>query len=572
MMRLKQMALPSRAVLVLLLGLLVGLSVVVAGVSTHARAHPASIITVSNCSTESALSTAIGSAMPGDTINFSCSGTIPITAVVVITKNLTLDGSGQNVTLDGGGTIPVLNVSSGIQFTLKHLTIADGSAFQGGGLINGGTVTITNSTFDHNSALAGGGGIINEGTLTITNSTFANNSTGFIGGGLDNFGGTVTITNSTFDHNSATIGGGGLDNNTGTVTITNSTFDHNSVSSDNGGGLDNGVGTVTITNSTFDHNSALASGGGLANFGTVTIAFSTFANNSASPSNGGGLDNGGTLTLEASIVANNTGGNCSGTLTDQGYNLESATDCGFTGTGDLQNTDPKLDPSGLQNNGGPTQTIALLATSPAIDHVPAASCPATDQRGMSRPDDTETTCDIGAYESAPADSDLGLSGLPANVTTDATSPQGAVVTYTLPAAVDESGDSPGPSVNCTPASGSTFPIGTTTVTCTVTDSDDTPSTVSGSFQVVVKGAAEQISDLISLINSFNLSPQGIQTSFDSQLQAVQTDLAANNTAQACSDLTSFINHVKAQSGKMLTVAQANQLLAAATRIQAVLGC
>ncbi len=53
---------------------------------------------------------------------------------------------------------------------------------------------------------------------------------------------------------------------------------------------------------------------------------------------------------------------------------------------------------------------------------------------------------------------------------------------------------------------------------------------------------------------------------------VQADLSANNTAQACLDLTSFINHVKAQSGKQLTVGQATQLIAAAKQIQAVLGC
>ena len=92
-----------------------------------------------------------------------------------------------------------------------------------------------------------------------------------------------------------------------------------------------------------------------------------------------------------------------------------------------------------------------------------------------------------------------------------------------------------------------------------------------SAELFSAGAAAQISDLITLVNSFNLSP-GIQTSFDSQLQAVQAAIAASNTVRACSSLTSFINYVKAQSGKVLTMAQADQLLAAAKQLQAVLNC
>jgi len=124
-------------------------------------------------------------------------------------------------------------------------------------------------------------------------------------------------------------------------------------------------------------------------------------------------------------------------------------------------------------------------------------------------------------------------------------------------------------INCSPASGSTFPIGTTTVNCTASDPSGNSS--SGSFQVVVNGAAIQVSDLITTVNSFGL-PADIQAGFDTQLQAVQTDLTNNNPAQACSDLTAFINHVQAQSGKHLTVSQANQLLTAAKQVQAVLGC
>ncbi len=381
----KFMAWPSRLLLVALLGLLSALSVVVAGVSHHAHAAADATLTVTDCSGETGpgrIGTVISSASAGDTITFSCSGTIPITSTLSIsTNNLTLDGSGQTVTLDGGSSTQVLSVNSGVTFTLNALTIANG----------------------RNTVTSGGGLANNGGTVTITNSTFTNNIANGIGGGLANNGGTVTITNSTFTNNFATGSGGGLLNSGGTVTITNSTFANNS-SNGTGGGLSNG-GTVTITNSTFANNSSSAAGGGLSNGGTVTITNSTFANNHAS-NTGGGLLNSGTVTITNSTFANNSavegGGNCSGTLTDQGYNLSSDTSCGFTASTSLQNTDPKLDPSGLQNNGGPTQTIALEPDSPAVDKIPVgSSCPATDQRGVSRPQGP--ACDIGAFEMTAAD-------------------------------------------------------------------------------------------------------------------------------------------------------------------------
>ncbi len=145
------------------------------------------------------------------------------------------------------------------------------------------------------------------------------------------------------------------------------------------------------------------------------------------------------------------------------------------------------------------------------------------------------------------------------ITVDATSSQGASVNYTVTATDPDNAPSD-LTISCTPASGITFAIGTTTVNCSA--SDPVGNKVSGSFQVVVNGAATHVTNTITLVNNFHLLPKGIQTSFDSQLQTVQADLVANNTAQACSDLTGFIKHVNAQSGQALTVSQANQLLAA----------
>ena len=154
--------------------------------------------TVSDCiapsGTAARLVEQITAASSGDTINFSCSGTITLAATITIAKNLTMDGTGQTVTISGGNAVRVLIVNTGVSLTLNNLTIANGTAWWGGGILTFGTLTITNSAFSGN--IAGyGGGIRNTSTLTITNSTFSGNSASAIGegGGIWN-GGTLTIT------------------------------------------------------------------------------------------------------------------------------------------------------------------------------------------------------------------------------------------------------------------------------------------------------------------------------------------------------------------------------------------
>ncbi|MGO9957102.1 MAG: choice-of-anchor Q domain-containing protein [Solirubrobacteraceae bacterium] len=108
---------------------------------------------------------------------------------------------------------------------------------------------------------------------------------------------------------------------------------------------------------------------------------------------GGGISAYGSITSQNTLVSGNSGTNCLGVVTDHGHNL-SFPDNSCPGT----NGDPMLGP--LADNGGPTQTMALGAGSAAIDQVPAtgAGCPATDQRGVSRPQGA--ACDIGAFEAA----------------------------------------------------------------------------------------------------------------------------------------------------------------------------
>ena len=199
-----RVSVPARVSLAL--GLPVCLAVAVVGLAQPA--HAAATITVSTCD-ESDLDAAVAQANSdnaGDTITFGCSGTISLSSTLEITGGMTLDGTGQQVALAGGGSsggYGVLSVASGVSFTLNALTVTGGGGGGGGGLFNnGGTVTITNSTFRDNEALAGAGVLNRGGTVTITGSTFeANIDFNGDGTAVNNIDGTVNITGSLFTEN-----------------------------------------------------------------------------------------------------------------------------------------------------------------------------------------------------------------------------------------------------------------------------------------------------------------------------------------------------------------------------------
>jgi CSLREA domain-containing protein len=308
------------------------------------------------------------------------------------------DTSG-NATVDASTIINNWSYSGGGIFNQGTLLVRNGSKllsnsvnYDGAGIYTyvGGTSTVDASTVNANSAFYGGG-FFNGGTLHIQNATSVSGNTASFGGGIHNGGGyenltaTLTIDASTINGNHAYYGGG-IRNSRGAITITGSTFAGNSAT-DQGGGILNDS-DANITNSSFSSNSA-TSGGGILNNGNSVVTNSTFAGNSAS-SLGGNLSNGSVFTLRNTIIANSpSGGNCSGVITDGGGNLVwvDATCPGI-------NADPKLGP--LADNGGPTQTMALLSGSAAINAAVDANCPATDQRGVERPQGTH--CDIGAFE------------------------------------------------------------------------------------------------------------------------------------------------------------------------------
>lgn len=328
-----------------------------------AQAKPKSTIVVNttsdsgpgNCSTTCTLRDAIGTAVNGDTINFDNSlsgGTITLASTLDVTPSLTIDGSAlaSPVSISGNNTVSVFNIITGTNVVLNQLKIINGNA----------------GAFD-------GGGALNYGTLTISNSTFLSNTAKY-GGGIYNWAGAnLTLTNSTFSANSATNNGGAIASES-TVTIVNSTFSGNSANGDGGGITIVSPGILNIRNSTFSGNSAAS--------GTT---------------HGGGIINSGTLNYANTIVANSTsGGDCynnAATITTNLNNWVGDGGCSASLSGD-----PKLDT--LANNGGSTQTFALLPNSPAIDAGDQATCTAApvsglDQRGQPRND---LQCDIGAYE------------------------------------------------------------------------------------------------------------------------------------------------------------------------------
>ena len=223
-----------------------------------------------------------------------------------------------------------------------------------------------------------------------------------------------------------------------------------------------------------------------------------------------------------------------------------------------------LDPAGLKDNGGPTRTIALELGRPAIDAIPTAAngCGtsiASDQRGVGRPQGSG--CDLGAFELV-LDTTPPVITVPGPSTANATSPQGAIVTYTV-SATDP--DDAVASLTCEPASGSTFPIGTTTVTCTAADTNGNSATAS--FSVLVEGATEQLADLGKAVAGV-----GPGTSLADKVKQVQIYLAQHDVPNACLTLQRFIDQVRAQSGKSIPAATATTLIADATRTKNVLGC
>ncbi len=299
-------------------------------------------------------------------------------AAMTVTGSTIEDNTVDYAYGSGGG------IGNGGTMTLSGSTVEGNSApmntnSSGGGVRNSGTLTVTECAISDNSAGLGGG-IYSEGTCTVTDTSIAGNSADY-GGGIE-CSGTTAITGCTISGNTGPYGGGGIYNG-GTLMVTDCAITDNSAIYA-GGGIVNS-GTFTATNSTIADNQSgyipipdRPGGGGILNYGALTAVNTTIAHNTAIGYGGGVYDYpGSTTTLYNTIVAvNATTIDAADDIAGAGVSLASAYNLvGVDETGSVTNGTDGNQVIGATNpglglpayNGGPTQTIALLAGSPAID-------------------------------------------------------------------------------------------------------------------------------------------------------------------------------------------------------------
>jgi len=353
------------------------------------------IVTSTADSGAGTLREALANVCTGDTITFNIAGAGPhtitlTTGELAVAKNVTVNNnSGESITISGNNASRVFNINSGKTVGIVGLTITGGSSTDGGAIVNDGSLTVVNSTLSGNAASADGGAISTTATgtsLTLINTTLSGNTAAGSGGGLIVLGGTVSIINST---------------------ITNNKADSDANSLGDGGGIRANAGTTTLKNTIV--------AGNLNEDGVSDAAD----------------DISGTVDPASSFNLIGTGG--SGGLTNGVNNNQ----VGVANAG----------LGALANNGGTTQTHALLPTSSAVEAGSNANLPTdafdldgdantgetlpVDQRGTGFPRVADSadanataTVDIGAFELHPSIEDIGnqttaedtaLSGLVFNI-------------------------------------------------------------------------------------------------------------------------------------------------------------
>ena len=344
--------------------------------------------------------------IPGSTIKVG--DAVHTEAGITINKDVIIQGQGAGNTIVQAhaevesATDRVFVVAEGATVVMRGMTIRHGNRREGetgdswggdevgaGGILNYGTLTLENCIVRDNSARHGGG-VLNRGVLRAFDCSFLGNtahgsrvpgqSCG-AGGAIKHSGSRIELVNCTVSGNTAMTNGGGIH-----------------VTCDS---------TAVLTNCTISGNTA-EGGGAFTVKGQLELVHCTITDNTAATAdNGGGVYVRGVLSYTNTLIANNhPGGDCTaerslggsqpgGTIGINVHNL-----VGNGGGGSDYSGDPQ--PNLLADNGGETQTHALLSGSPAIDAIPAGECiVSTDQRGVPRPQGA--ACDIGAFEVQPGE-------------------------------------------------------------------------------------------------------------------------------------------------------------------------
>jgi hypothetical protein len=320
-------------------------------------------------------------------------------------STMTVNGSTftGNSARDGGAI-----ANTGMLKVTASTFLSDTAQFNGGAISSSqrspdqpATLTIGECTFNGCSASLGGAVYAGSTAVTIRGSVIVNCSADSSGGGVDLDSGSLYLDSSAVSGNSAGADGGGIASSLGKVVLAGSTIDNN-IAGGNGGGMRLDRGTLYLGNSTLAWNLATGDGGAIASTAAAILNSDTIYGNDAG-GKGAGVYNGGTLNLDNTIVAGNSNATTGNPSDLEGANADAASAYNLIGTGGSAGLtdgvnhnlvgvgDPVL--GHLVDNGGPTQTMAVLAGSPALNAGdPAATT--VDQRGVPR----RGKNNIGAYQ------------------------------------------------------------------------------------------------------------------------------------------------------------------------------
>jgi len=351
------------------------------------------------------------------------------------------DKSDNSYNVVTGSQTNAMAVLDGFTITAGN---ANGTAWPdgiGGGMFNyGGSPTLTNCTFNANSAQYGGGMYNNEGSPTVTNCTFSGNLAVWFAGGIYNYSSGPTLTSCTFKGNSAMNSGGAMYNFYSSPILTNCTFTGNFAVESCGGMWNTNDSNPTLTNCKFNGNSAVF-GGGMRNenYSSPTLNNCTFSGNSAT-NRGAGIFNcqNSSVTLTNCILWGNTAPSAAQIYnhTSSAIVSYSTVQGGWSGIGNIDADPSFVDADGPDDVlGTEDDNLRLSANSNCIDAGDNTSVPADtadldgdantteltplDLDGLSRFRDDAATADtgngtlpivdMGAYEYQPASYTLLLS-------------------------------------------------------------------------------------------------------------------------------------------------------------------